>query len=86
MRLTYLLEAVGPIELDARSVTVQLRSIPPHKDETETEYYELLVRTGGQLLFRRYRQPASGDRRPIPATLTKEVVARLAADFLRSVE
>lgn len=86
-RITYLLEAVGPIELDETSATVQMRSIPPHKEEAEIEYYELLVRSGGALLLRRYRQPAAaGQRRPIPATLTKEVVARLAADFLRAVQ
>jgi len=85
-RVTYLLEAVGPIESDAQGMTVQMRSIPPYKEKVETEYYELVVRAGGHLRFGRYRQPARGDRRSVPATLTKEVVARLAADFIHSVE
>src|SRR6516165_2361630 len=53
-RLTYLLEPISPIEIDADQCVVQLRSNPPQKDENGTSYYELLVAAGGRLSLRRY--------------------------------
>src|SRR5438270_14089553 len=35
-RLTYLLEPISPIEVDAQQCVVQLRSNPPQKDENGT--------------------------------------------------
>jgi len=80
-RLTYLLEPVGPIERDHEHCVVQMRSNPPQQDEDGTQYYELLVRRGGELELRRYQKAPGQPRQTIPALLTTEVLLRLAEDF-----
>jgi len=80
-RLTYLLEPISPIEIDADQCVVQLRSSPPQRDDNGTRYYELLVRRGGELSLRRYQKESGGVRTTIPAHVTREVFLRLADDF-----
>jgi hypothetical protein len=80
-RLTYLLEPISPIEVDADQCVVQLRSNPPQKDDTGTSYYELLVRRGGQLSLQRYTKQPDGQRGAVPAQVTREVLLRLVDDF-----
>ncbi len=80
-RLTYLLEPISPIEVDADQCVVQLRSNPPQKDENGTSYYELLVAAGGRLSLRRYTKSPGNPRQPITAQVTREVFLRLVADF-----
>jgi hypothetical protein len=80
-RLTYLLEPISPIEIDAQQCVVQLRSNPPQKDESGTSYYELLVAAGGRLSLSRYSKAPGNPRHPIAAQVTREVFLRLVADF-----
>lgn len=80
-RVNYLLEPIGPIEIDADECTVQMRSMPPQKDDDGRSYYELLVKRGGELSLRRYRKEPGQPRSVIPATLTREVLVRLVGDF-----
>src|SRR5262245_5055479 len=80
-RLTYLLEPISPIEVDADQCVVQLRSNPPQRDDNGTRYYELLVRRGGELSLRRYQKHPGGVRGTIPAHVTRAVFLRLADDF-----
>jgi hypothetical protein len=80
-RLTYLLEPISPIEVDADQCVVQLRSNPPQRDDNGTRYYELLVRKGGELSLRRYQKHPGGVRQLIPAQVTREVFLRLVDDF-----
>ena len=80
-RLIYLLEPISPIEIDEDQVVVQLRSSPPHHDDDSTHYYELLVSHSGLRLCR-YRQAAGIGRQVIPTELTREILGRLADDFL----
>lgn len=84
-RVTYLLEPLTPVEIDRELAVVQLRSVDPARDSESTSYYELLVRTGGSLSLRRYRKPRGALREPIDATVTREVLGRLAGDFVASV-
>lgn len=79
--LTYLLEPISPIEIDAHGCTVQLRSNPPQKDADRTSYYELLVRDSGELSLCRFVRPAGQARTRIPAEVTREVLLRLVGDF-----
>ncbi|QDV73569.1 hypothetical protein [Botrimarina mediterranea] len=81
-RVTYLLEALTPVEIDRELAVVQLRSTTPQQDNESSAYYELLVRTGGALSLRRYRKPRGAMREPIDATVTREVLARLVSDFV----
>jgi hypothetical protein len=80
-RLTYLMEPIAPIEIDAAACVVQLRSNPPQRDDDGRSYYELLVRCGGEISLTRYRKENGGARRQIAATVTREVLLRLAGDF-----
>ncbi len=80
-KLGYLLETIGAVETDAEHCVVQMRSVPPHKDDDGTSYYELLVRRGGELSLCRYRKTSGNTRQIIPAHVTREVLLRLAADF-----
>ena len=84
-RVTYLLEALTPVEIDRELAVVQLRSTTPQQDNESSAYYELLVRTGGALSLRRYRKPRGAMREPIDATVTREVLGRLVSDFMAAV-
>lgn len=85
-RLTYLMEPISPIEVDALECIVQMRSNPPQKDDDGRSYYELTVRRGGEISLVRYRKEAGADRRQIPATVTREVLVRLVADFAAALD
>ncbi|HZZ27219.1 MAG TPA: hypothetical protein VFE46_04360 [Pirellulales bacterium] len=80
-RLTYLLEPISPIEIDADQCVVQLRSNPPQRDDNGTRYYELLVRRGGEISLRRFQKQPGGARQTVPAQVTREVFLRLIEDF-----
>ncbi|HEX3998105.1 MAG TPA: hypothetical protein VHX65_06115 [Pirellulales bacterium] len=80
-RLTYLLEPISPVEVDAGKCVVQLRSNPPQRDEAGASYYELLVEHGGKLSLRRWTKEPSAARQAIPSQVTSEVFLRLVADF-----
>jgi hypothetical protein len=90
-RLTYLLEPIRPIEVDAEHCVVQLRSQPPQKDEDSTSYYELLVKRTGELSLCRYvhnrdAQASGALREAVPAHVTREVFLRLIGDFCAVAE
>jgi hypothetical protein len=80
-RLTYLMEPIAPIEIDAQACVLQLRSNPPQRDDDGRSYYELTVRRGGEIALARFRKETGATRRQIPATVTREVLLRLAGDF-----
>jgi hypothetical protein len=80
-RITYLLEPISPIEMDAEQCTVQLRSNPPERGDGHTSYYELLVRRGGEISLSRYTKQPGQPRQISPAHITREVLLRLVGDF-----
>lgn len=80
-RLTYLMEPIRPIEIDAAACTVQLRSNPPQRDDDGRTYYELLVRRGGSISLTRFRKQNQNVRQQVTATITREVLLRLVADL-----
>jgi hypothetical protein len=80
-RLTYLMEPIAPIEIDAQACVLQLRSNPPQRDDDGRSYYELTVRRGGEIALVRFRKENATARRQIPATVTREVLLRLVGDF-----
>jgi hypothetical protein len=84
-KLTYLLEPIGMVEADADRCSVQLRSNPPQKGEDATSYYELMVRRGGDITLSRYSKKSGQLRQIVPAHVTREVLGRLADDFLSAV-
>jgi hypothetical protein len=80
-RLTYLMEPIAPVELDAEACIVQLRSNPPQRDDDGRSYYELIVARGGHIALKRYRKDNGNARQPITATVTREVLLRLVGDL-----
>jgi hypothetical protein len=84
-KLTYLLEPIGLVEADADRCSIQLRSNPPQKGEDETSYYELMVRRGGDITLSRYSKKSGQLRQIVPAHVTREVLGRLADDFMAAV-
>jgi hypothetical protein len=80
-RLTYLMEPIRPIELDADACLVQMRSSPPQRDDDGRNYFELIVRRGGELFLARYRKEPGQPRERVAANVTREVLLRLVADF-----
>lgn len=85
-RVNYLLEPIAPIEIDADSCAVQMRSNPPLVGDSATVYYELLLRRGGSVELARYEKLPGAARTRVPANLTHEVVGRLIDDFNATVE
>jgi len=81
-RVTYLLEHVGPIELDRERGIALLRSVPPEKRDAQTLYYELLLSAAGRLALVRYRV-TSGEpgRVQVPCNLTRETLEKLVRDL-----
>jgi hypothetical protein len=80
-RLTYLMEPIRPIEIDADACVAQLRSSPPQRDDDGRSYYELTARRGGEIALARYRKEGGKPREQIAAHVTREVLLRLADDF-----
>lgn len=83
-RLSYLLEAISPVEIDRDRCIVQLRSSPPEQGDQGTSYYELVVRQGAIELCRYQKSPGDA-RQAVPAAVTREVLGRLADDFVASI-
>ena len=77
-KLSYLLEPIALIESDADTCTTQLRSSPPAQEDDQTFYYEILMRRGGIISLQRYQKQSGDMRQNVPATLTQEVLVRLA--------
>ena len=80
-RVTYLLEPISPIETDADGCVVQMRSSPPQQNDNGRYYYELFLRRGGSITLCRYEKQPGAARNRVAATLTHEVLGRLADDF-----
>jgi hypothetical protein len=83
-RLTYLLEPITAVEIDAGQCVVLMRSNPPQKDDNATSYYELLVKKGGLISLCRYKKEPGEVRRFVPAHVTREVFLRLVDDFSKA--
>jgi hypothetical protein len=83
-RVTYLLEPIAIIEIDAEGITVQLRSSPPSQENGVTTYYELALNQDG-LTLRRYQSQPGQPRQAIPAHFTHEALRRLAKDVAAAI-
>jgi hypothetical protein len=83
-QIRYLLEPIAPIEIDPEGATVQMRSNPPQQDDDGTKYYELLVHRDG-LHLRRWSRAKGQPRQSVSAHVTREVLVRLAEDFVAAV-
>jgi hypothetical protein len=85
-KVTYLLERLGPYEIDAPAQMLLVRSNPPGKERERVAYYELQLKAPGVATLRRYAHPAgSNQRQPIDMLVTHDVLQRLARDIVEAV-
>jgi hypothetical protein len=87
-RVTYLLEHIGPIEVDASVNEVLIRSTPPDRSSGTTQFYEVLLsaQTDGTFSLRRYRSDSGQPGRdPVDILLTNETLKKLVTDLVDTI-
>jgi hypothetical protein len=85
-RVTYLLEPLKVLEIDAAGGEVHIRSQSPTTREERRGYYDVRLFRRGSLRMERYAfDEATRERRATPCQLTREVLERLADDLAASV-
>ena len=87
-RVTYLLEQLGPLEVDAQGKQVLIRSKSPDKRDSSTIFYEVLLQSQGAGLFtlRRYRRdPQAASRDHVDLQTTHELLEKLADDLIATI-
>lgn len=85
-RLTYLMEPLVLLEVDAEAGSAELRSRVPTARGDVRSFYEVRLGRDRSLQLRRIRFDAAARRRePAPCRFTGEVVERLADDLVASL-
>jgi choline dehydrogenase-like flavoprotein len=87
-RVTYLLENLGPVEIDTTSGKVLVRSTPPDQQPDGTKYFEVLLEssTTGNFTLRRYESiKGTPGRTPVDIQTTHEVLLKLVGDLVDTV-
>ena len=86
-RVTYLLENIGPLELDAATGQVLIRSTAPAQQSGATTFYEILLSSqgSGQFALRRYRSQKGGGREQVDLQVTHEVLRKLVVDLVETI-
>jgi hypothetical protein len=85
-RVTYLMEPLKVLEIDAAGGEVQIRSQNPTARAEQRGYYEMRLFRNGSLRMERFViDEATRQRRQTPCQLTREVLERLADDIAASV-
>jgi hypothetical protein len=80
-RITYLEERLEIVDHDRRGMYIQLRSLPPYKDEAQIQFNE--IRLGRDRLELKRIAFCRRDevKRQVPLALTEELLRRLMADL-----
>ena len=84
-RVTYLLENIGPLELEPDSGRVLIRSTSPDRQDGAKKYYEIVLQSqaDGNFSLRRYRfEKGGGGREQVDMSLTHEVLGKLLSDLV----
>lgn len=87
-RVTYLLEQLGPLEVDSQGKQVLIRSKSPDKRDSATTFYEVLLQSQGAGVFtlRRYRRDTqAASRQAVDLRTTHEVLEKLADDLIATI-
>jgi hypothetical protein len=86
-RVTYLMEPLKVLEIDAGGGEVQIRSQNPTPRSEQRGYYEVRLFRQGSLRMERFAFDATTrERSQIPCQLTREVLERLADDIAASAD
>lgn len=87
-RVTYLLENIGPVEIDKLGDKILIRSTPPGRSRTTAKFYEVLLsaRSNGTFSLKRFAfEPGQPGRDAVDIQLTHEVLNKLISDLLDTV-
>ena len=85
-RVTYLMEPLVVLEVDAEGGEAELRSQTPSSRDQARTYYEIQLHRAGLLHLRRMAyDPAERRRQAVPCQLTREALDRLADDLVATV-
>ena len=86
-RVTYLMEPLGPLEIDVDARQALIRSKSPDKRDSATTFYEVLLQSQGAGVFtlRRYRRADAGPREQVDLRTTHELLEKLADDLMATI-
>lgn len=87
-RITYLLEGIGPLELDPDSSKVLIRSTKPETDKGKIRYYEIMLQSqsGGNFVLQRYEYfDQTNQRNRVDLKVTHEILRKLSRDLFESI-
>ena len=87
-RVTYLLEHIGPIEIDPSGSQVLIRSTPPDLSQGVRHFYEVLLsaQSNGTFLLRRFRsETGQPGRKAVDILLTNQTLMKLVNDLVETI-
>ena len=87
-RITYLLEHIGPLEVDPDAGHVLIRSTPPDRQAGTATFYEIMLQahSGGRFSLRRYRsEKGAPGREQVEIQTTHEVLQKLVRDLIETI-
>jgi hypothetical protein len=88
VRVTYLLENIGPLEVDPDAGQVLMRSTPPDRQPDATSFYEIVLSTdaNGNFALRRFAShKGQPGRTPVDLHTTHQVLQKLTKDLVETV-
>lgn len=77
----YLREKLEIVDHDRRGMYIQLRSLPPFKDDTQIQYNEICIRRDQVQIKRIAFSRKDEVKRQVPLTLTEDQLERLLGDM-----
>lgn len=80
-QLTYLDERLEIVDHDRRGMYIQLRSLPPYKDEAQIQFNEISIARDRVVLKRIAFHRRDEVKQEVPLALSEEVLERLMADL-----
>jgi hypothetical protein len=80
-QLTYLDERLEIVDHDRRGMYIQLRSLPPYKDDSQIRFNEISIGRDKVVVKRIAFYRRDEVKQQVPLTLTEELLERLMADL-----
>lgn len=82
-KVTYFLEDLKLLEVDAIKLQAQMRSESPSLEKTSVSYFEVMIQGNSKIALQRYQyDPETMTRQQVPFLVTNEVFERCINDFL----
>ncbi len=80
-QVTYLREQLEIVDHDRRGMYIQIRSLPPYKDDTQIQFNEISIARDKVVLKRIAFYRKDEVKQQVPLDLTEEELARLLSDI-----